>query len=285
MPKKLSTEDFITRAKIIHGDYYDYSLVSYEDTQTPITIICPKHGQWDQRPKHHLLGKACRNCTMVKKHGPVHPSRKPEANAKRMATNIEKYGATHPMSNTAVSASAREKRKATFDRLYGGHPMKDKLISTKASNTWKKKNVDDIDQIMKKKAKTYSEKYGYTNPFDDKKIQQSIYELRRERGEWTKEDDLPDFQAFKRKVLSMTEKAWREYHELINPNGHERGQHFHLDHRYSITMGYKDGISEHVLSHPANLTIIPSRENRSKGNKCSITWELLLKNIRNFDRD
>lgn len=41
---KLTTEEFIEKAKKVHGDKYDYSLVEYKDSRVKVKIICPKHG-------------------------------------------------------------------------------------------------------------------------------------------------------------------------------------------------------------------------------------------------
>jgi hypothetical protein len=62
MPKKLTTEQFIQKAKSIHGDKYDYSLVKYVNSRTKISIICKKHGKFNQIPKNHLFGKGCKLC-------------------------------------------------------------------------------------------------------------------------------------------------------------------------------------------------------------------------------
>lgn len=55
-------EVFIAQAKEIHGDKYDYSKVVYSGTDEPVTIICPEHGEFTQRPHHHLEGQGCRAC-------------------------------------------------------------------------------------------------------------------------------------------------------------------------------------------------------------------------------
>lgn len=55
-------EDFINKAKRIHRHFYDYSLVDYNNSYTKVTIICPKHGQFDQTPAEHLRGK-CIKCS------------------------------------------------------------------------------------------------------------------------------------------------------------------------------------------------------------------------------
>ncbi|EDK7779825.1 hypothetical protein CKS97_20175 [Salmonella enterica subsp. enterica serovar Java] len=47
-------EDFIMKAKKIHGDNYNYSLVSYKNYQTKVCIICTKHGAFWQSPGNHI---------------------------------------------------------------------------------------------------------------------------------------------------------------------------------------------------------------------------------------
>ena len=39
----LSTQEFIKRSKAIHGDKYDYSVMSYKGLKYPINLICKKH--------------------------------------------------------------------------------------------------------------------------------------------------------------------------------------------------------------------------------------------------
>lgn len=53
MSKKLTTEEFIKRAKQTHGDKYDYSLVQYIDQRTKVKIICSVHGEFEQYPDNH----------------------------------------------------------------------------------------------------------------------------------------------------------------------------------------------------------------------------------------
>ena len=59
---KLTTEDFIKKAKAIHGNKYDYSKVDYKNSKTKVTIICPVHGEFEQVPSSHLIGKGCYEC-------------------------------------------------------------------------------------------------------------------------------------------------------------------------------------------------------------------------------
>ena len=60
--RKLNIENFIERAKEIHGDKYDYSKVEYVNNQTKVCIICPEHGEFWQKPSKHLSGQGCKKC-------------------------------------------------------------------------------------------------------------------------------------------------------------------------------------------------------------------------------
>lgn len=49
--------EFILKAKNIHGDKYDYSKVNYINNRTNICIICPTHGEFWQMPDAHINQK------------------------------------------------------------------------------------------------------------------------------------------------------------------------------------------------------------------------------------
>ena len=61
----MTTSEFIAKAKNIHGDKYDYSKVEYVKYDTPVTIICPEHGEFQQKPYIHLDGSGCQKCAML----------------------------------------------------------------------------------------------------------------------------------------------------------------------------------------------------------------------------
>ncbi len=62
--KRLSLSDFITKARKVHGNKYDYSKVHYVDAFTKITIRCPKHGNFEQTPHDHAKGSGCQKCNL-----------------------------------------------------------------------------------------------------------------------------------------------------------------------------------------------------------------------------
>lgn len=65
MPKKLTKEEIICKAKEVHKDKYDYSKVEYINSDTKVCIICPEHGEFWQRPSDHIRGCGCWKCSGV----------------------------------------------------------------------------------------------------------------------------------------------------------------------------------------------------------------------------
>ena len=60
----ITTEDFIRRAREIHGDKYDYSKSIYKNIRTKVIITCPIHGDFKQTPDAHINAKCgCLDCS------------------------------------------------------------------------------------------------------------------------------------------------------------------------------------------------------------------------------
>ena len=56
------TDSFIMKSQKIHKNKYDYSKVIYKNINTKIKIICPIHGEFEQRPDSHLNSSGCTKC-------------------------------------------------------------------------------------------------------------------------------------------------------------------------------------------------------------------------------
>lgn len=64
---KLDTDTFIKKAKVIHGNLYDYSKTEYGISNSDyVNIICKKHGVFSQRAGNHLNGNGCNKCRCSK---------------------------------------------------------------------------------------------------------------------------------------------------------------------------------------------------------------------------
>lgn len=55
---------FIEDSKKVHGDKYDYSRATYTSNKKHLIIVCPKHGEFEQRPDCHLYkAYGCPKCS------------------------------------------------------------------------------------------------------------------------------------------------------------------------------------------------------------------------------
>ena len=65
--EKYTTEDFVEKAKKVHGDKYDYSKTTYSGCYEKVKIICLLHGEFWQSATSHLGGCGCQICGNRKK--------------------------------------------------------------------------------------------------------------------------------------------------------------------------------------------------------------------------
>ena len=86
-----------------------------------------------------------------------------------------------------------------------------------------------------------------------------------------------EWELYKKLVYSLTEKNYKQFKRLINPNKLPRGKDkYHIDHRFSVLEGFKNNILPYIIAHPFNLQILFYKDNLSKDFKCSITKRELL---------
>ena len=64
--KKLTNEEFIEKAKQIHGNKYDYSKTNYTGAFNKVTIICPIHGEFNQIARNHIMINKTNGCPKCK---------------------------------------------------------------------------------------------------------------------------------------------------------------------------------------------------------------------------
>jgi hypothetical protein len=63
---KCKTDDFITKARLIHGNKYDYTKTVYVNSCSKLIITCLVHGDFEQVGYNHLKGQGCRKCVVNK---------------------------------------------------------------------------------------------------------------------------------------------------------------------------------------------------------------------------
>lgn len=66
-----TTEEFIKRAKLIHGEHYDYSKTVYKNADSKLIITCKEHGDVEIRAHNHISKQAngCKFCAIENNEG------------------------------------------------------------------------------------------------------------------------------------------------------------------------------------------------------------------------
>jgi transposase-like protein len=88
----------------------------------------------------------------------------------------------------------------------------------------------------------------------------------------------PAYKQYRSKVLSVTNRQPLNTLENSDKRGNSRVDGaYHLDHKFSIIEGFKQGIDPEIIGNINNLEFIPWWDNISKGFRCSITIEELFR--------
>ena len=88
--RRWSRDLFIQKSQELYGDKYDYSKVEYVNNRTPITIICPEHGEFTVTPLVHLhMNCGCKKCMQLKQ-AELHVQREIEKETERLQRKIER---------------------------------------------------------------------------------------------------------------------------------------------------------------------------------------------------
>ena len=160
---KYTTENFIEKARKIHGDKYDYSKVEYIDAYTEVKIICPIHGEFLQKPTVHINQKCgCRKCGYESVR---------EKNSSSLDLFIEKARKIHgdKYDYSKVEYESNDKEVRIICPKHGEFLMKPSNHLNgngcrKCSNEkLSKERMLSTDKWIKKAIKIHGQRYDYTN--------------------------------------------------------------------------------------------------------------------------
>lgn len=149
--RRRTSEEFIHKSKLIHGDKYDYSKVEYINNITKVKIICPKHGIFYQTPKGHLRGRKCAKCS---KSFPLTTEMFVEKSYKIHGNKYDYSGVKYISSKIKVCIIC--KKHGVFNQRPNDHLMGcgcPKCANVCLSNT---------EEFVKKARKLYGNAYNYT---------------------------------------------------------------------------------------------------------------------------
>lgn len=92
----LDKDDFINKARALHGNKYIYDEVEYINASTPVKVICPEHGAFYPTPRHHAIeGTGCSKCRKRKSTKQIIKKSTEELNKERLTKWIQKSSELH----------------------------------------------------------------------------------------------------------------------------------------------------------------------------------------------
>lgn len=166
---KLTQQEFINRAKQVHGDKYDYSNAVYVNSNEKVDIICPVHGIFHQTPHSHIVNKqGCPKCGALlggsKRTGANNIAHRQDVKDKKKATCQKKYGTStwaeseegrQRLHDIVISDEVASKMKATCQAKYGTN-----VWSQSDEGKEKLHEIMSSDEIKEKVISGYMRKYG-----------------------------------------------------------------------------------------------------------------------------
>lgn len=184
----------------------------------------------------------------------------------------EEFGHTPDETRKRMSLGSKGK---SWEERYGvekAKEMKDsmsfKFKGRKLTTTWKEKISISNKGNLK----------GDKNPMKNSDAVEKLKRTFIEKGIKIPDEQLGEFELYKRKVKEYTENEFRKYYYDLK-NSDKRGNGFELDHKFSIFEGFKQCIPVYLIGSIHNLEMLPLLENRSKFVSCSTTIDEILKGI------
>ena len=62
---RTSKEGMVKKARLKHGNKFNYDKSEFKTLQDIIIIVCPVHGEFKQRASNHLVGYGCKKCGKI----------------------------------------------------------------------------------------------------------------------------------------------------------------------------------------------------------------------------
>lgn len=193
----MTTEDWISRAKAVHGDRYDYSRVVYVNQRTDVAIICRKHGLFLQKADSHIRGCGCRLCGYDEGAAKFSHTWSDEQREKIAETCLQRYGARRYLD------SADGKAKMA-------------LIQSDIEFRKKMSVINSSEEVQAKIRATSMAKYGVDCVGKLKEVHDKADETRRRNGTWSTSKPEEKMYTFLCDVFGIDDVV-RQYKESRYP--------------------------------------------------------------------
>lgn len=175
--------------------------------------------------------------------------------------------------NSVLFASGSELRKKCQDTIIARYGVENSF------------NIPGVrkEMVAQRKAKG---SYRYYPELNSDVANQKRKQTRINRGYDIPMELKEPFELYEQEVDRLTERSYKKFKAIINPNnlkrGRTKGSH-QLDHILSKVDGFKQQVPAEQLSHPANLRILPISQNISKSSRSHISKDELLESIKQFN--
>ena len=232
-----------------YPEFYD-SLSSYRDKYKNKCFVCEK--------EYERFSMCCsKECSLImKKH-----------------STFLTTGANHNLSNNSI---ARKNMTESLQKKYG------------VDNVFARRDV------LSKLKDTWIKKYGYTNPSKCDYIKNKKRSTAEKNGFWTPKEKMDLRSIYEENVYNITWSQMKKFatikfgidiwERIKESKNLEQSEWLTVDHRYSRSKGFINGISPEIIGHVCNLNVINFRDNRKKNSSCSVSLEQLIKEIKEFDK-
>lgn len=149
--RPLTTEQFIQKARAVHGDKYDYSCTVYASVSAKLLISCFYHGIFSQRANTHLNGCGCPDCGVENRARAERQdwlSKAKGRNARLYFLRV--YSDTESFYKVGITLTTVEKRYKNKDSLAGyQYEILAQHISANASGVydWEKSIIESFQHL------------------------------------------------------------------------------------------------------------------------------------------
>lgn len=151
---------FLEKSNETHNNKYDYTLVEYVDYKTKVKIICPKHGEFEQRPNQHSNGSGCAKCALEYRVSFIQKT-KEDFLVKARLFHGDKYDYSdieYINMNTKIKIYCKKDNHGYFLTLPESHVGKQKCGCPKCANNRK----PTTEEIILKSKLVHGDKYDYS---------------------------------------------------------------------------------------------------------------------------
>jgi hypothetical protein len=149
--KKISKEEFIKRAKEVHGDKFNYDNINFVNMSTHIEIICNKHGIIRTTPSIHLKHD-CERCSR---------ERLSITGDEFINRAIEVHGDKYDYSET-VHGTKKDKIKIICKEHGPFYILKSSFLNEKIGCKKCNTHYNNTERFIEKAKKIHSDKYDYS---------------------------------------------------------------------------------------------------------------------------